>query len=145
MFNGWSKTDEIEADSDDYYIDEAAGSEESKESDADIKLTLEELKTAVTVMKDLLHSAIKDDSETETKMELPAEIFTDHIKISWDSRYTDRIKGDITEFVLIQKRLQEINLNFVELKISKYRYELLKDILVAKISHKLTRVLKSVY
>ena len=143
MFKGWTKTDEIEEESDDFYIDETAG--EPEESDEDIKLTLEELKTAVIVMKDLLHSAIKDEDKTEDKIELPAEIFTDHIKISWDSRYTERIKRDITEFVHIQKRLQEINQNFVELKISKYRYELLKDILVAKISHKLTRVLKSVY
>ena len=144
MFKGWAKNDEIQEDSDDFYLDESVD-ETDQESEADIKLTLEELKTAVIVMKDLLHSAIKDDDKTEDKIDLPAEIFTDHIKISWDSRYTERIKRDITEFVQIQKRLQEINQNFVELKISKYRYELLKDILVAKISHKLTRVLKSVY
>ncbi|MHA1728469.1 MAG: hypothetical protein ACTSWY_07025 [Promethearchaeota archaeon] len=129
---------EIEEEEGDYSVEES-------ESDGEIKMTLEELKTAVGVMKDLLHSALKSDKDKEIDLKLPAEIFTDHIKISWDSRYTENIKRDVAEFVKIQGRLQEINRKFVELKISKYRYELLKDILSSKVSYKLQKIMKSVY
>ncbi|MCP4763700.1 MAG: hypothetical protein GY870_18155 [archaeon] len=142
VFNKWNSIEEIEEDEGDYFIEE--NSEEDAYEDENLNETLEELKNAVFVMKDLLHSALEEEDE-DGHFELPAEIFADHIKISWDSRYTGNIKDVVEEFITIQQRLKEINAKFVELKISKYRYELLKDILVAKMSHQLQKILKSVY
>lgn len=147
LFKNLRKLEEIEESDDDFFFDEEEKDDYERE---EIKATIAGLTDAVRTMKGLIINIMdksdKDDHQEDTQaIVMATEIYRSHLKISWDERYTQEVIPTLHNFEKIQNHLKEINYSFVNLKISKFRYEILRNILVSKLVFLIQRILYKVY
>lgn len=146
LFRNLRKLQEVEEEEDDIVYEENEVDEYEQE---EIKDTIAELTEAVSTMKVLVMEVLEKDSDSIAEdtqaIKMATEIFQSHLKISWDDSCTPDVLPTLKKFESIQNHLKEINYKFVHLEISEFRYELLRNILVAKLTSLIKKILSKVY
>ncbi len=147
LFKNLRHLAEIKEDESDIYYEETEEDEYERE---EIKSAISDLSDAVATMKDLVLSVLESESVDEQKKDERAigqitEIYRSHLKINWDETHTQEVLPTLRSFERVQQHLKEINYSFVHLEISEYRYEILRNISVSKLTYLLKRILYKVY
>ena len=147
LFKNLRHLAEIQEDEDDIYYEET---EEDEYEQEEIKSAISDLSDAVATMKELVMNVLESESGDEKQKDEVAisqitEIYRSHLKINWDETHTQEVLPTLRSFERVQQHLKEINYSFVHLDISEYRYEILRNISVSKLSYLLKRILYKVY
>ncbi|UYP44403.1 hypothetical protein NEF87_000688 [Candidatus Lokiarchaeum ossiferum] len=147
LFKNLRHLAEIKEDEDDIYYEETEEDEYERE---EIKSAITELSDAVATMKELVLNVLENEASEEKKEDERAisqvtEIYRSHLKINWDEAHTHDVLPTLRSFERIQQHLKEINYSFVHLEVSEYRYSILRNICVSKLTYLLERILYKVY
>lgn len=147
LFKNLRHLAEIKEDEDDIYYEETEEDEYERE---EIKSAITELSDAVATMKELVLNVLENEAndakqEDEQVISKVTEIYRSHLKINWDETHTQEVLPTLRSFERIQQHLKEINYSFVHLELSEYRYEILRNICVSKLTYLLKRILYKVY
>ncbi len=147
LFKNLRKFAEVEESPDDISFIE---DQEEDEDQEEISETIAELSEAVLSMKSLIADLIETEkpqekAEDEDAIQMATTIFQSYLKISWEDTKTIDILPSLKKFENIQNHIKEINYKFVHLEISEFRYKLLRNILVSKLTYLLRRILYKVY
>ncbi|MHA1648526.1 MAG: hypothetical protein ACTSVL_13250 [Promethearchaeota archaeon] len=147
LFKNLRRLAEVEESDDDISYEET---EEEEYESEEIHMAIDELTSAVVNMKKLVQDVISSDlersqDEDKNAIKMATEIYRSHLKISWDETRTHDVLPTLKNYEIIQEHLKELNYKFVHLDISEFRYELLRNILVAKLVYLIRRILYKVY
>jgi len=146
LFKNLRKLQEVQEEENDIVYEEVIEDDYERE---EIKGAISELTDAVAAMKGLVLSVMENEpnsvDEDQEAIRKVTEIYSSHLKINWDDARTGDILPTLKTFESVQNHLKEINYHFVHLEISEYRYELLRNILVSKLTFLLRRILNKAY